>query len=181
MQFSNLCANKWSKTNEQNTVNIIIITNVCKIFIFQYSIIHKNCSVGWGFRMHRLLLCRRIRPHTHTHTQRVSWVCDTKQCDSEVLVMLELWAMPSTTSLPLLQGPLWPRVIAPARFLSMGQIKTILMLNWIFKKIELFWQLTVRKQNYTYSGWNDKIVEKMTWFHFRLMKTGFLFLLQTIY
>ena len=31
--------------------------------------------------------------------------------------------------------------------------------------------------------WNDKIValEKTTWFHFRLMKTGFLFLLQTIY
>ena len=30
--------------------------------------------------------------------------------------------------------------------------------------------------------WNDKIValEKMTWFHFRLIKTGFLFLLQTI-
>ena len=33
------------------------------------------------------------------------------------------------------------------------------------------------------TGWNNKIVtqEKMTWFHFRLMKTGFLFLLQTIY
>ena len=31
-----------------------------------------------------------------------------------------------------------------------------------------------------YTGWNDKIValEKTTWFHFRFMKTGFLFLLQ---
>ena len=31
------------------------------------------------------------------------------------------------------------------------------------------------------TGWNDKIValEKTTWFHFRLMKIGFLFLLQT--
>ena len=30
---------------------------------------------------------------------------------------------------------------------------------------------------YIYTGWNDKIValEKLTWFHFRLMKTGFLF------
>ena len=30
---------------------------------------------------------------------------------------------------------------------------------------------------YIYTGWNDKIValEKTTWFHFRLMKTGFLF------
>ena len=34
-----------------------------------------------------------------------------------------------------------------------------------------------------YDWWNYKIValEKTTWFHFRLMKTGFLFLLQTIY
>ena len=31
-------------------------------------------------------------------------------------------------------------------------------------------------------GWNDKIVAlEKTWFHFRLIKTGFLFLLQTIY
>ena len=36
---------------------------------------------------------------------------------------------------------------------------------------------------YIYTGWNDKIVarEKTTWFHFHLMKTSFLFLLQTIY
>ena len=36
---------------------------------------------------------------------------------------------------------------------------------------------------YIYTGWNDKIValEKTTRFHFRWMKTGFLFLLQTIY
>ena len=35
---------------------------------------------------------------------------------------------------------------------------------------------------YYSTGWNDKIVarEKTTWFYFRLMKTGFLFLLQTI-
>ena len=33
------------------------------------------------------------------------------------------------------------------------------------------------------TGSNDKIValEKTTWFHSRLMKTGFLFFLQTIY
>ena len=37
------------------------------------------------------------------------------------------------------------------------------------------WEVTTR--------WNDKIValEKTTWFHFRWMKTGFFFLLQTIY
>ena len=48
---------------------------------------------------------------------------DTKQFDGEVLVMLELWGMQSTPSLPLPPGPLWPGVVAPDKVLSMGQIK----------------------------------------------------------
>ena len=39
---------------------------------------------------------------------------DTKQSDGEVQAML------STPSLPSLLGPLWPRVVAPDRALSMG-------------------------------------------------------------
>ena len=56
---------------------------------------------------------------------------DTKQSDAEASVMLDLWGMQSTPSLPLLLGPLWPRVIAPDRVLSMGQIELnyLLMLN----------------------------------------------------
>ena len=42
-----------------------------------------------------------------------------KQFD-EVQVMLELWGMRSTPSLPSLPGPLWPRTGAPDRALSMG-------------------------------------------------------------
>ena len=47
--------------------------------------------------------------------------------------MLEIWGMWSTPSLPLLLGPLLPRVVAPDRVLSMGQIelKCALILNWI--------------------------------------------------
>ena len=45
---------------------------------------------------------------------------DTKQSDGEVPVLLELWGMQSTPSLPLLPGPLWPGVVAPNRTLSMG-------------------------------------------------------------
>ena len=45
---------------------------------------------------------------------------DTKQPDGEVPVMLELWGMWSTLSLPLLLGPLWPRMVVPDRALSMG-------------------------------------------------------------
>ena len=60
-------------------------------------------------------------------------VYDTKQSDGEVPLMLDVWRMQSTPSLPSLPGPLWPEVVAPDRVLSMGQIKLncVLMLNWI--------------------------------------------------
>ena len=43
-------------------------------------------------------------------------VYDTKQSDGEAPVMLELWGMRTTPSLPSLPGPLWPGVVV-----SMGQ------------------------------------------------------------
>ena len=43
---------------------------------------------------------------------------DTKQSDGKAPVMLELL-------LPSLPGPLWPRVVAPDRVISMGQIKLL--------------------------------------------------------
>ena len=45
---------------------------------------------------------------------------DTKQSDGEVPVMLELWGIQSTPSLPLLPGPLGPGVVASDRAQSMG-------------------------------------------------------------
>ena len=67
-------------------------------------------------------------------------VYDTKQFDGEVPVMLELWRMQSTSSLPSLPGLLWSRVAAPDRVLSMGQIELNceLMLNRIARKTGLF-------------------------------------------
>ena len=64
---------------------------------------------------------------------------DTKQPDGEVPVMLELWQMRSTPSLPSLTGPIRPGVVLTDRALPMGQIELncVLMLNWIVK-IELF-------------------------------------------
>ena len=58
---------------------------------------------------------------------------DNKQSDGKVTVILELWGMQSTLSLPLLPGQLWPGVVAPDRVLSMGQIEQncVLMLNRI--------------------------------------------------
>ena len=49
------------------------------------------------------------------------------QSDGEVTVML------STHLLPLLQGPLWAKVVATDKVLSRGQIELncVLILNWI--------------------------------------------------
>ena len=33
--------------------------------------------------------------------------------DGDILVMLELWGMRNTPSLPLLPGPLWPGLVVP--------------------------------------------------------------------
>ena len=58
---------------------------------------------------------------------------DTKQYNGEVPVMLELWEMQSTLSLPSLERPLWPEMVALDWVQSMGQI-------------DLFDHLTVSKQ-----------------------------------
>ena len=47
---------------------------------------------------------------------------DTKQSDDEAPVS-ELCGMWRTPSLPSHPGPLWPEVVSPDRFLSMGQIE----------------------------------------------------------
>ena len=55
--------------------------------------------------------------------------------------MLEIWEMWSTASLPLLPGPLWPRVVAPDRILSMGQIE-------LFDILTVCKQMTYAKLNF---------------------------------
>ena len=65
--------------------------------------------------------------------------------------MLELWGMRSTSTVPLLPGPLYPRVVAPNRVLSMGQIEMFdiqaVYLGWTdLFEVALFDHLTVCKQ-----------------------------------
>ena len=104
--------------------------------------------VGWGCRIHRLHLCRGVRPPLHSNE------CpkyDTKQSDGEAPVILELWGMRSTLSLPLLPSLLLSGVIDPDRVLSMRQIELnyVLMLNWIARNssISIFKQCTYVKLN----------------------------------
>ena len=84
------------------------------------------CPVGWGCRIHRLLLYRGVRPPPNECPGY-----DTKQSDGEVPAMLELWGMQSTPSLPSLPGPLWPGVVAPDKgpIYGLNRINSILMLK----------------------------------------------------
>ena len=66
------------------------------------------CPVGWGCKIHRLLLCRGVRPPPNECPGY-----DTKQSVGAAPKMLELWGKQSTLLLPLLPGPLWPGVVAP--------------------------------------------------------------------
>ena len=92
--------------------NLKEIKCVCKISFSKYRKftllnLHLNCPVGWGCRIHRLHLCWGVRPPNEYPGY------DTKQSDGKVPVMLELWGMQSTPSLPLLPGPLWSGMVSP--------------------------------------------------------------------
>ena len=72
-----------------------------------------HSPVGWDSRICRMYLCRGIRPRPN-------------KCpgyDTKLHLMEKFGEMWSTPSLPLLPGPLWPRVAVPVRFLSMSQIE----------------------------------------------------------
>ena len=70
---------------------------------------------GCGCWIHQLHLCNEYPGY------------DTKQSDGEAPVVLELWGIWNTSSLPLLPGPLWPGVVAPDWVLSMGQIEQTIL------------------------------------------------------
>ena len=89
-----------------------------------------TCSVGWGCGIHRLNLCRGVRPPDNECSRY-----DTKQAP----VMLELWGMRSIPSLPSLPGSHWPRMVTPDRVLSIGQIE----LNCVLTLNSIAWNRTV--------------------------------------
>ena len=68
--------------------------------------------VGSSFRIHRLHLCRKVRPSNECPEY------DTKQSDGEASAMLKFWNMKDTSSLLSLPASLWPGVVAPDRVLS---------------------------------------------------------------
>ena len=98
-------------------VSVHVVHPYCSIdttAAWKKSIFILSCPVGWGCRIHQLHFCRGVTPPMSV------LIYDIKQPDGEVPVMLELWGMRSTPSLPLLPGPLWPGVVTPDRALSMA-------------------------------------------------------------
>ena len=81
------------------------------IDIFTQPLYNRRGSVGWGWRIYWLHLCK-------------SPGYDTKQSDGEVPVMLEPRRMRSTPLLPSLPGSLWPRVVAPDKGPIYGSYRT---------------------------------------------------------
>ena len=70
---------------------------------------------------------------------------DTKQFDGEAPVMLELWGISSTPSLPLLPGPLWPRVVAPDKGPIYGLNRTKLWFTVFSFKLCIYAKLNCLK------------------------------------
>ena len=79
------------------------------------------CPVAWSCRIHRLHLCRGVRPHTYECPGY-----DTEQSDGEVPVMLGLCGMKSTPPLLLPSGLLWLGIVASD---GLNRTNCILMLN----------------------------------------------------
>ena len=81
----------------------------------------------WGCRIYWLHLCKGVRPPP-THNRCLGYDTIPSKDDGPVLELSET----QSTSLLLLPGPLWPRVVVPVRVPSMSQIelfKTLLYLE----------------------------------------------------
>ena len=110
---------------QENQAYFVMATRDSICMLPSYTHDKMFCPVGWGCRIHRLHLCKEVTsPNNYPDN-------NTKQYDSEVPVMLELWGMWSTPSLPSLPGSLWPVVVAPDKVLFMGQLELncVFMLN----------------------------------------------------
>ena len=66
---------------------------------------------------------------------------DIKQSDGQAPVILELWRMQRTLSLPSLSVPFWPGVVAQDRVLSIGSNKLCSYARLNYLKLNCCWSL----------------------------------------
>ena len=101
----------------------------CKfLFSVRYIQVHDwifFSPISWDGRIHWLHLYRVVSPPPLNKCPGY----DIKWSDGEAPA-LKIWGMWSTTSLPLLPGPLWPGVVAPDSILYMGQTEQTMCADW---------------------------------------------------
>ena len=90
----------------------LVILTCGNVFLCSPSSLQSPSPVGWGCIIHRMHLCRWVRPSPHSSTSVMDMTLNN--------LMLELWRMQSTPSLPSLPGLLWSGVVAPNRVLSIS-------------------------------------------------------------
>ena len=95
----------WSRTGDVNPFKKSPVARLRFLFglipLGKVWTLLSGCLVGWGCRIFQLLLCRRVRPPPNERP-----VYDAKQSNDEVPLMLGLWRIRRTPSLPLHPGPL---------------------------------------------------------------------------
>ena len=101
--------------------------------------------ISWVCRIRWLHLCCEVRPYPNECPGY-----DTKLFEGEALI-LELWGMWSTPSLPSLPGPLWLRVVVSIKVLSLGQIEP---LN------HLLYRMQIKPLLFDNNTWNNLTVCK---------------------
>ena len=96
----------------------------------------QHYPLGWGCRIHRLLLCRGVR--TPPTTSVLYMTLNNLMMRFQQWWSFREWEVP--LSLPSLPGPLCPGVVAPDKGPIYGLNRTngILMLNWIIWFLSLF-------------------------------------------
>ena len=109
-----------------------------------------DCPVGWGCKIHRLLLCWRVRPSLKDCPGY-----DTKQWRGSSYAGALGNAACHFIAITL--RSLWPREVAPDRVPSMVWIELngVLMLNWIVWYGTVFWHC-VFMLNWTV--WNKTVL-----------------------
>ena len=114
--YFSLCQSVILSLLSHEEIYLNICRNVRGVLTFVIHCIYKQYTkiktifypVSLGYRIHQLLLCRGERSSPPRNE------CpgyNTKQSDGDIPVMLELWGMWNTPSLPSLPDHLWPVVV----------------------------------------------------------------------
>ena len=124
-EYISVCICVYANIRVYMYIHIYLYSSLYVYTYISIDICISTYPVGWGCRIHRLLLSRGVRPPTNGcsgYDTKKLWLWGSNNDGT-----LGNTEYPFIVSLP---GPLWPGVVAPGRVLFMGQIELL--------EIELF-------------------------------------------